>query len=61
MVNKTVSVLVEGTSPKKNELYGYTDAKKLINFPGDKSLICKIVNVRVCDAKSWSLDGEYVG
>ena len=59
--NKTVSVLVEGEGTKKKILFGYTDTKKLINFPGDKSLIGKIVKVKVVDAKSWSLDGEYVG
>ena len=56
-----VSVLVEGIGTKKKVLFGYTDTKKLINFPGDESLIGKIVKVKVVDAKSWSLDGEYVG
>ncbi len=61
MLNKVVPVLVEGVGTKKNVLFGYTDTKKLINFTGDKSLIGKIVNVKVLEAKSWSLDGEYVG
>ncbi len=53
-------VLVEGISEKKNELFGYTETKKLINFKGDEDLIGKIVNVRVTEAKTWSLDGEIV-
>ena len=31
---------------------------KLVNVTGPKSLIGKIVNVRITDAKSFSLDGE---
>ena len=52
---------MEGFGDKKKVLFGYTDTKKLINFSGDESLIGKIVKVKVTDAKSWSLDGEYVG
>ena len=58
LVGKVVPVLVEGISDKKNELYGYTDTNKLINFKGDISLIGKIIDVKVTDAKTWSLDGE---
>ena len=61
LVNTTVPVLVEGISDKKNELFGYTDTNKLINFKGDSSLIGQIVNVKVVDAKTWSLDGELDG
>ena len=43
-----------------NELFGYTDTFKLINFEGDSSLIGEIVKVKVIDAKTWSLDGEIV-
>ena len=60
LVGKIVPVLVEGTSTKKQGyLYGYTDTNKLINFNGDSGLIGKIVSVKVVDAKTWSLDGEY--
>ncbi len=58
LVGKSVPVLVEGISDKKNELFGYTDTNKLINFKGDSNLIGKIINVKVTDAKTWSLDGE---
>ena len=61
LINTVVPVLVEGISDKKNELFGYTDTNKLINFKGDSSLIGEIVNVKVTDAKTWSLDGEIDG
>lgn len=51
-------VLVEGISEKKNNLFGYTESNKLINFEGDKSLIGQIVDVEVTDTKTWSLDGR---
>jgi len=58
LLNKTVKVLIEGISEKdKNILTGYTDTNKLINVVGNKENIGKIVNVKVCDAKTWSLDG----
>ncbi len=58
-VGKTVSVLVEGKNTNgKDGLYGYTDTNKLINFPGTESLTGKIISVKVCEAKTWSLDGE---
>ncbi len=58
LVNKIVPVLVEGFSDKENELFGYTDTNKLINFKGDSTKIGKIVLVKVTSAKTWSLDGE---
>ena len=56
---KIVSVLVLGNNPKdKNKIYGYTDTMKLININGSKSLIGKIIDVKILQAKSFSLDGE---
>ena len=39
---------------------GYTEGNKLVNFIGPKDIIGKIVDVKITDAKTWSLDGEYV-
>ena len=57
LLGKIVPVLVEGIN-EKNKLFGYTDTSKLINFEGDSSLIGNIINVKVTDSKTWSLDGE---
>ena len=58
LVGKTVEVLVEGISSKKNMYYGYSDTNKLINFTGDELKIGDIVPVEIDSAKTWSLDGH---
>ncbi len=61
-LGKTVKVLVDGES--KNDpsiLAGYSEHNKLVNFKGDKSLIGQIVNVKITEAKTWFLLGEYDG
>ena len=58
LVGKTVPVLVEGISDKKNEYFGYSDTNKLINFTGEDVEIGSIVNVEITTAKTWSLDGK---
>ena len=55
-LNKTTKVLIEGIGEKGN-LFGYTDTMKLVNVDGDKSNIGKIVDVKITDIKTWSLDG----
>ena len=60
MLNKTYKILVEGTSSKEEMIYGYTETNKLVNFKGSKDLIGSIVDVKITDAKSFSLDGELV-
>lgn len=58
-VNKVVPVLIQGISEKDDtKMYGYTDTMKLVNVIGNKNLIGQIVNVKITDAKSFSLDGE---
>ena len=58
LVGKTVKVLLEGESEKKGMLFGYTDTNKLINVEADSNLIGKIIDVKVVEAKTWSLDGK---
>ena len=60
MLNNTYKVLVEGLSSKDGMMYGYTETNKLVNFKGTNDLVGKIVNVKILDSKSFSLDGELV-
>ncbi|WP_368654889.1 tRNA (N6-isopentenyl adenosine(37)-C2)-methylthiotransferase MiaB [Ornithinibacillus sp. 4-3] len=58
---KVVKVLVEGESKKDPDvLAGYTEKNKVVNFRGPKSVIGQIVDVKITDAKTWSLNGEMV-
>jgi tRNA-2-methylthio-N6-dimethylallyladenosine synthase len=60
-LDHTVKVLVDGVSKHDDEvLAGYSEHQKLVNFKGDKSLIGKIVNVKITIAKTWFLMGELV-
>ena len=58
---KTEQVLVEGFS-KKNEsvLSGRNTKNKLINFVGNENNIGQLVNVKITDVKSFSLNGIQV-
>jgi len=59
--DQIVEVLVEGVSKKNEEvLSGHTRTNKVVNFRGPKSLIGELVNVRVTNAKTWTLDGELI-
>ncbi len=58
-LNKIVPVLIEGFSEKNSDyLMGYTDTMKLVNVKGDSKYIGKVVDVKINDTKTWSLDGE---
>ena len=60
-LNKVVPVLIEGYSEKdKNMLMGYTDTMKLVNVIGDANDIGKIVDVKIIEIKTWSMDGQIV-
>ncbi len=59
--DKVVPVLIEGYSEKdESYLMGYTDTMKLVNVRGDSKYIGKIVNVKIEDVKTWSMDGVIV-
>ena len=58
-VGKVFEVLVEGPSEKDPaRMTGYTRTNKTINFPGDKELTGKLVNVKVASAHPWGFVGE---
>ena len=55
--DKIVSVLIDSKSEKEGMLSGYTTTNKLVNVKADLSYIGKIVNVKITEVKTWSLDG----
>ena len=59
-LNKIVPVLLEEESDKKGKLAGYTDTMKLVNVKAPKEMLGKIVDVKITDVKTWSMDGEIV-
>ena len=59
-LNKIVPVLLEEESDKKGKLAGYTDTMKLVNVKAPKDMLGKIVDVKITDVKTWSMDGEIV-
>ena len=61
MNNTVVKCLVTGLSDKdKTKVCGYTENMKLVNIEGPKELIGNIVNVKITDTKSFSMDGVYI-
>ncbi len=61
LIGTNVEILVEDVS-KNNELVlnGRTRSSKLVHFPGDKSLIGKLIKVRIESAKTFTLEGRAV-
>ena len=60
-VGRTVTVLVDGLSKKNEKVYsGYTDTQKLVNFKGENIQPGDFVEVKITEAKSFSLDGVAV-
>ncbi|HLR61883.1 MAG TPA: tRNA (N6-isopentenyl adenosine(37)-C2)-methylthiotransferase MiaB [Lentibacillus sp.] len=56
--DKVVKVLVEGESKKDPDvLAGYTERNKLVNFKAPKSVVGKIVDVKITETRTWSLNG----
>ena len=56
---RVVKVLVDGPSKKNENVYsGYTETNKLVNFTADEAIhVGDIVEVKITDVKTWSLDG----
>ncbi len=60
-VGKTEKVFVEGPSKKnKAVLSSRTSTNKIVLFEGDASLEGEFVEVKITDAKTWTLYGELV-
>ena len=61
MLNTIQKVLVTGLSEKdSNKVCGYTENMKLVNVAAPMDTIGQIINVKITDAKSFSLDGEII-
>ncbi len=61
MVGTTQRLLVYGTSKKDiNEVSGRTENNRIVNFPGDVSMIGKFVDARITKAYANSLRGEVI-
>ena len=56
-LNKTVKVLIEDKSDKEGYLMGYTDTMKLVNVKADEKYLGQIIDIKITDVKTWSLDG----
>ncbi|MBP7352835.1 MAG: tRNA (N6-isopentenyl adenosine(37)-C2)-methylthiotransferase MiaB [Comamonas sp.] len=52
-------LLVEGLSKRDgSELMGRTECNRVVNFPGNERLIGQMVDVRITEAKTYTLRGE---
>ncbi len=61
LLGETFEVLVEEVSKNNPEvLTGRTRSNKLVHFRGDKSLIGTMVNVKIENAKTFTLEGNIV-
>jgi tRNA-2-methylthio-N6-dimethylallyladenosine synthase len=61
-VGSSVEVLVEGLSARSSkDMTGHSSCNKVVNFRGAFDLAGKIVRVRVTEAKTHSLYGEFLG
>ncbi len=61
MVGSIQSVLVDGISRKsESQVTGRTENNRKVNFTGDKKLIGHFVDVKITEARSNSLQGEFV-
>lgn len=56
--DNVVEILVEGESKNDDtKLMGRTRTNKLVNFSGEKEMIGKLVQVKITEAKTFSLEG----
>jgi len=61
-VGKTLKVLAERTSAKSTDvLTGHSTCHRLVNFPGDTSLLGRVLDVEITESKVNSLFGRVKG
>jgi tRNA-2-methylthio-N6-dimethylallyladenosine synthase len=58
--DKVVKVLLDNKNDKYDNISGYTDTMKLVNVKADDSMLGKIVDVKITNIKTWSMDGEII-
>lgn len=59
--HKVVKVLIDGNSRKgKDTFSGRTDGFKLVNINSERDISGKLVDVKIVESKTFSLDGELV-
>ncbi len=58
LVGTVQRVLIEGVSRRGDQLTGRSDANRIVNVPGDASLIGQLVDVTICQSHPNSLLGE---
>lgn len=59
--DQIVEVLVDGPSKKNSAVYsGYTKDNKLVNFTGENIKTGDLVNVKITEVMSFSLNGELI-
>lgn len=56
-IGKTEEILVDEVMAKTKELSGRTRTNKQVLFEGSPDLVGKLVNVKITEAKTWSLRG----
>ena len=61
LIGKKIKVLVEGVSKTSTNAYcGRSDTNKVVIFPGEESMVGKIVSVLITEAKTWNLVGHVI-
>ena len=61
MIGTTQRILVERTSTRNDaEMAGRTENNRVVNFPGDSTLVGKFVDVAITEARPNSLRGEFI-
>ena len=56
--DNSLEICREYSEKDDSMLAGYTDTMKLVNVKAPKEMLGEIVNVKITDVKTWSMDGE---